>query len=32
MLDGVEMDENGDEENGKTAKSAKSYLKEQIAT
>jgi type I restriction enzyme M protein len=32
MIDEIEMDENGDEENGKTVKSVKSYLKEQIGT
>ncbi len=32
LVDEIEMDENGEEENGKTVKSGKSYLKEQIAT
>jgi type I restriction enzyme M protein len=32
IVDEIEMDENGEEENGKTVKSVKSYLKEQIAT
>jgi type I restriction enzyme M protein len=31
VIDEIEIDENGDEENGKTVKSTKSYLKEQIA-
>ena len=31
LLDGVEMNENGEEENGKTVKAIKSYLKEQVA-
>src|SRR5437870_7325174 len=31
MLDEVEMDENGEDENGKAIRSVKSYLKEQIA-
>src|SRR5664280_1893537 len=30
LFDEIEMDENGDEENGRTAKSFRSYLKEQI--
>jgi type I restriction enzyme M protein len=32
VLDEIDMDENGDEENGKTLKSAKSDLKEQIVS